>query len=117
MQAVIHGEERRRSYSPEAMLDTTLQLYDAVRAYVPRPYAGHAALLLSRKQARQLGAGKTSFWRDYLADFDCYALEDAHHLELFDQRLGDTASFVRTALESDKLPATWRMIEAWQAAQ
>jgi thioesterase domain-containing protein/acyl carrier protein len=94
---VLYHEER--SYSPEAMLEASLQIQDAVRTHVPRPYAGKATLLLSSKRGRRLVDSKASFWRDHLGGLD-YEVHDCGHAAVFSAEIAKTASLVRRVLEA-----------------
>jgi thioesterase domain-containing protein/acyl carrier protein len=87
-------------YSAKVMLDASLQLYDALRAHVPRPYAGRALLLLGKRRAREISSGKASFWEEHVADISYEVIPDIRHTELFSSHIKETASFVRKALES-----------------
>jgi thioesterase domain-containing protein/acyl carrier protein len=86
-----------RSYSPDAMLEASLRLYEALKTYVPRPYAGKAVMLVRSSHAPDV-VGERSFWRDHLDSMECRE-ERASHKELFAVRIGETARFVRDALE------------------
>jgi thioesterase domain-containing protein/acyl carrier protein len=105
-----HPEER--SYSPEAMLEASLQLRRALARYVPRPCLGNAALLVCAKQApKTLGHG--SFWRTYLGHID-YQLCDGEHDDIFSAQIVEAGQFVRNVLNSEltKSPHTPRRAQA-----
>ena len=91
-----HPEER--SYSPEAMLEASLQLRRAFARYVPRPYLGNAALLVCAKQAPKT-LGYDSFWRTYLGHID-YQLCDGKHDDIFGAQVVEAGQFVRNVLNS-----------------
>jgi len=97
----IHYPEER-SYSPKAMLEASLQLYDALKTHVPRPYAGNATMLLSSKRGRRLVASNVSFWRDYLGGLD-YEVNDCGHGAIFTVEIAKTARLVRRVLEAPSL--------------
>jgi thioesterase domain-containing protein/acyl carrier protein len=94
---ILHPEER--SYPPEAMLEASLQLYDAVRTYVPRHYAGKATLLLSSKRGRRLVDSNASFWKDHLGGLD-YEVNNCGHAAIFGAEIGKTAQLVRRVLDT-----------------
>jgi thioesterase domain-containing protein/acyl carrier protein len=89
---------QEHSYSPEAMLEVALQLHEALRTHIPRPFPGKAAMLLSSKRAPQIICAP-SFWRDYLVDLD-YRVCDGEHHDIFGAHIVETARFVKSALES-----------------
>jgi thioesterase domain-containing protein/acyl carrier protein len=96
---IVSATPAEKSYSPEAMLEASLQLHTALKAFVPRRYAGTAAILAQAKRADEI-AGPASFWRDYLNGIDFQPTDATRHHELFNRRVGETAHFVRKALES-----------------
>jgi thioesterase domain-containing protein len=105
LQAKIHKDvsattSEDQGYSAKVMLDASLQLYDALRTHVPRPYAGRAVLLLGKRQAREISSGKASFWKEHVADISYEVIPDVRHTELFSSHINKTASFVRKVLES-----------------
>ena len=87
-----------RSYSPEKMLAASQRLYEALNTYVPRPYAGKAAVLVKINRPLTEIIGRRAFWRDHLSEIDCRHANASHH-DLFDTHIVDTASFVKYALE------------------
>ena len=88
-----------RSYSPEAMLDASLQLHEALKTHIPRPFSGKAAILSRSKRADRI-VGGTSFWRDHLGGIDC-RVYDSSHRELFGAKIVETARFVRSVFDSE----------------
>jgi len=91
----VHPEER--SYSPEAMLESSLELYDAVKRHIPSPFPGKATLLLSSMRASNVIADG-SFWRDHVDDLEYHVL-DGSHKDIFEARIVETARLVTSALE------------------
>jgi thioesterase domain-containing protein/acyl carrier protein len=87
-----------KSYSPDTMLEASLQLYDALTIHVPRPFAGKATLITSSKSLREF-IGDKSFWRDHLGSLE-YRVVDGNHRKLFGANILETASFVRSALDA-----------------
>jgi thioesterase domain-containing protein len=94
-----------KSYSPDAMLEASLRLHSALKVYVPRRYAGKAAILAQGKRANEI-VGPASFWRDYLNEIEFQSIDTTRHHELFNRRIGETAAFVRKALDSSDCGAT-----------
>ena len=87
-----------RSYSPEKMLAASQRLYEALNTYVPRPYAGKAAVLVRTNRPLTEIIGRRTFWRDHLSEIDCRHSDASHH-DLFDTHIMDTARFVKCVLE------------------
>jgi thioesterase domain-containing protein/acyl carrier protein len=86
------------SYSPETMLEVALQMHEALRTHIPRPFPGKAAMLVSSTRAPEI-VGERSFWRDHLGGLD-YRVCDSDHYDVFGAHIRQTARFVRSALES-----------------
>jgi hypothetical protein len=80
------------------MLAASQRLYEALNTYVPRPYAGKAAVLVRINRPLTEIVGKRAFWRDHLSDIDCRHSNASHH-DLFDTHIVDTARFVKGVLE------------------
>ena len=89
-----------RSYSPEAMLEASVQLFRAFDRYVPRPYSGKAALLVSAERAPKI-VGYGSFWRTYLGGID-YEVCGSTHDDIFGAQIVETGRFVRNVLETTR---------------
>jgi thioesterase domain-containing protein/acyl carrier protein len=87
-----------RSYSPEKVLSASQQLYEALNTYVPRPYAGTAAILVRANRPLAEIVGRRAFWRDYLGEIDCRH-SNASHQDLFEAHIMDTGHFVKCVLE------------------
>jgi thioesterase domain-containing protein/acyl carrier protein len=87
-----------RSYSSEKMLAASQQLYEALNTYVPRPYAGKAAVLVRTNRSLREIIGKRTFWRDHLSEIDCHHSDASHH-DMFNTHIIETACFVKCALE------------------
>jgi hypothetical protein len=66
---------------------------------VPRPYAGRAAILVNGSKAQKI-VGPATFWQQHLGGIDHQVCGDSH-LELFSDRLMDTARFVSRSLATD----------------
>jgi thioesterase domain-containing protein/acyl carrier protein len=99
----LQGEQssappQEQSYSADKMLLASQQLYRALNSYVPRPYAGRAAILVRAQRPLNEIAGKRAFWRNYLGEIDCRHSEGSHQ-ELFDVYIRDTGHFVRDVLK------------------
>jgi thioesterase domain-containing protein/acyl carrier protein len=87
-----------RSYSPDVMLEASLQLSEALKTHIPRPFAGKAVLLVSSQRVRDT-VGGASFWRNSLGSLE-YRVCHGHHNDIFGAHLLETARFVRSALDA-----------------
>jgi len=85
------------SYSPDDMLETSVQLYGALKTYIPRPFSGKATFVLSSDKLGEF-IGDKSFWRDHLEDMDFQVL-DGTHRDLFAVHIAEMASIVKSALD------------------
>lgn len=92
--AVAHPAET--TYSVQDILDASVALHDALRAYVPVPYDGHAHMLINEDWAPNY-LRNDLFWKNHLASFD-YELCPGTHQELFDKNVLNTAAFVKKCL-------------------
>jgi acyl carrier protein len=88
----------RRVHVTDAMIQVVEDLREAVSNYVPRPYAGKAAVLVNAKKLPKV-VGADTFWQSHLGGMD-HEVGGVDHDELFYARLGDTARFVQKALEA-----------------
>jgi acyl carrier protein len=88
----------RRVHVTDAMIKVVEELREAVCDYVPRPYAGKAAVLVNARKFPKV-VGADTFWQNHLGGMD-YEVGGAEHEELFYAKLGDTALFVQKALEA-----------------
>jgi len=100
LQDVPPPEER--SYSADTMLEASIQLYDALKRHVPRPFAGTATLVLSSLKLQTV-TNDRSFWRDQLGHLE-YRVVDGDHKDLFDAKIVETARLVTSILEPSSCP-------------
>jgi acyl carrier protein/surfactin synthase thioesterase subunit len=88
----------KRTHVTDSMIKVVQELHEAVRQYVPRPYAGKAAVLVNAKKVHKI-VGDSAFWQNHLGGMD-YQVFDANHEELFHAKLTETARFLRNALDN-----------------
>jgi thioesterase domain-containing protein/acyl carrier protein len=88
----------RRVHVTDAMIKVVEDLREAVCNYLPKPYAGRAAVLVNAKKLPKVIGAKT-FWQSHLGGMD-HEAGGADHEELFYARLANTAHFVQKALDS-----------------
>jgi thioesterase domain-containing protein/acyl carrier protein len=87
----------RRTHVTDAMLKVVQDLREAVCNYVPRPYAGTAAVLVNAKKLPKV-VGDETFWQSHLGAME-YEVGGTDHDEVFHAKLADTARFVQKTLD------------------
>lgn len=86
----------QRSFTEERMFKMSQQFRAALYTHMPRPYPGKAILLVSALRAKDTLA-EEGFWTNNLGSFE-YQVLGKKHKDLFQDKLAETATFVRDAL-------------------
>lgn len=86
----------QRSFTAERMFRMSQQFRAALYTYVPRPYPGDAILLVSAIRGKETLADD-AFWPNNLGSMR-YEVLGSKHKDLFEEKLTETAQFVRDAL-------------------
>ncbi len=86
----------QRSFTEERMFKMSQQFRAALYTHMPRPYPGKAVLLVSALRAKETLA-EGGFWTNNLGGLE-YQVLGKKHKDLFEDKLAETAAFVRNAL-------------------
>ena len=86
----------QRSFTEERMFKMSQQFRAALYTHVPRPYPGKAIMLVTETRRKETLAA-TAFWPTHLGSMQVSVLGNKHK-DLFDDKLEETARFVRDAL-------------------
>jgi thioesterase domain-containing protein/acyl carrier protein len=90
-------EPDQRSYTAERMFKVSQQFRAALYRHEPRPYPGKAIVLVSSARAQEVLA-ENAFWPNHLGSMQHKVLGKTHS-EVFDEKLAETARFVKEALD------------------
>jgi thioesterase domain-containing protein/acyl carrier protein len=86
----------QRSFTEQRMFKMSQQFRTALYTHTPRPYPGKAMLLVSALRAKETLA-EGGFWTKNLGGLE-YQVLGKKHKDLFQDKLAETATFVRDAL-------------------